>query len=456
MTKNKKLKKKIQKMAAADLDIDVLQSKRADEVPPPPADDHGIVTPPESEVTALPDDDESSDDSSDESDQLAPTADDSDSDSNDEDDESTAAGPTYAGPEVQEGDPNQSMAPASPASPGATPPVDPGAASDSSSDLSVSSDEMGAQQPGVGGPTDDPTTPIPAEAGVDEMIIHPIAEVLNEKTASLEMFLFDAQGKNPTWMVIANGDPYAKICLADQENPELIRQAFCADSYADTVMANAKKLGMMTVLADVKARFYHAQIFKSKLAETLTKKITANVEKRVATANYKYNERVAEMMHLVVKAAAVNFFKDPDPFKAAMVQVMRTAGVADPTAAVEQLFTTHAPEWFKRVLAKATEWTTFAPDAMKQIRASIDDMGVRSVDYVAAAAQDARDTARHEVAAPTAMAVGVPLVTQGYHSHSLVPQSAGARVAATSEEEQLRQQYRTRLQGLRQSRRTGE
>jgi hypothetical protein len=359
---------------------------------------------------------------------------------------------------VQEGDPNQSQAPASPAAPGATPPVDPGAASDSSSgsDLSMSSDEMGAQQPGVGGPVDDPTTPIPAEAGVDEMIIHPIAEVLDEKTASLEMFLFDAQGKNPAWMVIANGDPYAKICLTDQENPELIRQAFCADSYADTVMANAKKLGMMTVLADVKARFYHAQIFKSQLAETLTKKITANVEKRVATANDKYNERVAEMMHLVVKAASVNFFKDPDPLKAAMVQVMRAAGVADPTAAIEQLFATHAPEWFKRVLAKATEWTTFAPDAMKQIRASIDDMGVRSVDYVAAAAQDARDTARHEVAAPTSMALGVPLVTQGHHSRSLAPQSAGARVAATSEEEQLRQQYRTRLQGLRQSRRTGE
>jgi len=54
------------------------------------------------------------------------------------------------------------------------------------------------------------------------------------------------------------------------------------------------------------------------------------------------------------------------------------------------------------------------------------------------------------------MALGVPLVTQGHHSRSLAPQSAGARVAATSEEEQLRQQYRTRLQGLRQSRRTGE
>ena len=452
----KKLKKKIRKMAAADLDLDVLPEQTD-------GPSGGGVVPPTEDIPEVSSDDLDSDDSSSDDDDssdeksddevAAAEGDDEDSDSDSEDDESDAAGPSYAGPAVQEGDPNQSQAP-QPTEPGAPSAVDPGlSSSDDSSE--ISGDEFGAQQPGVPGNPDDPSSPTPVEAGLDEMIIHPIAEVLNEKTAQLELYLFNRDGKNPAWLLIADGDPYAKICLDDQQNPEMIRQAFCADSYADTVLVNAKKLGLMPVLADVKARFYHAQIFKSQLSQRLTKKITAKVEKRVATANDRYAERVQNLMHLVVKAAATNFFKDPDNFKLAMIQMMRTAGVADPKQLVERLFLEHAPQWFKSVMTKASDWATYNKDAMKQIRASIEDMGVRDVDYDAAAlaATDARDNARHAVAHGTEMPDGVPLSTQGPHSQNLTP---GRAVVAQASDDQLREQYRARLQGLRRTRRLAE
>lgn len=447
-TKSKKLKKKIQKVAAADLDIDVLTKTADDPVAMPPAT-APVATPPTSDVPEV-----SSDD-------LDPSSDSDDDEDSDKpqppaaDPEVQGAGPSYAGPAVQEGDPNQTQAP-QPTEPGAPSAVDPGLSSDSSSDDSaLSADEIGAQQPGVPGSPDDPTNPTPVEAGVDEMIIHPIAEVIDEKTAQLEMYLFDREGKDPAWMLIANGDPYAKICLSDQQQPEMIRQAFCADSYADTVLANAKKLGLLPVLADVKARFYHAQIFKSQLSQQLTKTITAKVEKRVATANDKYAERTAGLMELVVKGAATNFFKDPDPFKAAMVAAFRAAGVENPKPIVEKLFLEHAPSWFKVVQTKATEWATYNQDAMKQIRAAIDDMGVRDVDYDTprTAASDARDQARAAVAQGSEMPAGVPLSTQGTYSHSVAPSRA---VAAQADDDKLREQYRNRLRGLRHSRRLAE
>jgi hypothetical protein len=456
MTKSKKLQKKIQKMAAADLDIDVLAKRAADEPPMPPAETPPAETPPaeplppaDADVPEVSSDDLDSDDSDDE---------DESEESSSDDVEDDAAGPSYAGPEVQPNDPNQAQAP-QPTEPGAPSAVDPGLSSDSSGssdDSSISADELGAQLPGVAGNPDDPTNPTPVEAAIEEMIIHPIAEVVDEKTAQLEMFLFDRDGKHPAWLLMADQDPFAKICLADQQNPEMIRQAFCADSYADTVLANAKKLGLMPVLADVKARFYHAQIFKSQLSQRLTKKITAKVEKRVATANDKYAEKVQRLMHLVVKAAATNFFKDPDTFKSAMVQSMRAAGVENPKPLVEKLFLEHAPSWFKTVLAKANDWATYNPDAMKQIRASIEDMGVREVDYDTAttAASDARDQARHAVASSSnEMPAGVPLATQGMHSASMGPTRT---VVAQADEETLRQQYRDRLRGLRHSRRLAE
>lgn len=305
------------------------------------------------------------------------------------------------------------------------------------------SDEAEAAPAEAAGEGEEDDADMDAEAeDADEMIVEPIVEAeLDEKTANFDLVLVNAEARNPHWLVLANGEPYAKIALADQENPEVVREAFTSETYATGLKESIESVegGHKEVLKNVKARYYHAMARKAALVQAIQAETEQKVTANLATANDSYNEKLAANMMLVVKADAKNFFPEVSPYKAAMVHAMKAAGIENGEEIVEDAFLNHFEAEMKRVMDKAAEWSTYTPEAMKELTASIEGMGHRTPEYD-------QEEARHEVAASANSQVpsrGVPLTT--YMGNKPTTRQASAQ----GEGGGLKDHYRGVMKGIR-------
>lgn len=272
---------------------------------------------------------------------------------------------------------------------------------------------------------------------LDEMVVEPIVPVdFSDRTANFEFLLCNAETKNPHWLILSKGEPVGKIALLDQETPEDIREAFCADAYADSLTETIASDDPKAVFENVRARFYHSMVRKADALQQIEKETETKVTGRLAEANDKYNEKLMGNMLLAVKADAKNFFADPNPFKAALIHEFKKAGVANAQDIVEETFLNHAESFFKRTLDKAAEWNSFAPEAMQQIQASIEGAGHRSASYDQ---EELRREAATETGAPRR---GVPLTTYGGRQ----PAQKVVEAAAASDQ---KDHYRSVIRGIR-------
>jgi hypothetical protein len=270
------------------------------------------------------------------------------------------------------------------------------------------------------GEEEEDKVPAPALDATASVVIEPIYETdVDIKSANLEMALFGPDSKDPHWVVFNNGDPLCKISLSSQENPEDVRENFISEGYQGNLLESIRELATASkptspieVLSQVGAKFYYAAVQKSKLAEMIKAQESKRVTERLASANDSYNDQLHQNMTMVVTAHAKNFYKEPDAFKVELVTSLKKAGIEADVAAgiVESAFLNSAPAWFNRVIAKAKEYCAYTPEALKEIKAALEDAGQKEVDYDASEelAVERTKVASTESRKPSA---GVPLTT---------------------------------------------
>jgi hypothetical protein len=250
---------------------------------------------------------------------------------------------------------------------------------------------------------------------------------------------FNAEAKSPHWVVFRGGEPLAKICLADQEDPELIRETFCSDAYSNSLLDNIQAVGARKCLVDVKAHFYHAAALKSMLAKQIKTAVKAKLTKKVGLANDTYNQRLAGSMDLVVIAKAKNFYPEPDSLKEKLIKAMTDAGLSNAVEVVEQTFLDEMPNWFRSVVAKAEEYVATPATAMEHIAAAIKGANHIDTDY-GTEEEPQQKAAAVESHKPSA---GVPLTSYG------TKQGMRQRVAEAASEDNYRSHIRKMLHSIR-------
>jgi len=244
---------------------------------------------------------------------------------------------------------------------------------------------------------------------------------------------FNAGTDNPHWLLCAEGEPLAKIALADQEQPASIRTHFCTAEYANGVINATKKFPILNVMASVKARHYIAAVRSSEVFAQLDKGYKAKAEEAFREKAANYSDTFATMMNLVAEAQQKNYITE-NPLKDALFAEFKRAGVADPTQSIERAFGKGFTPWVEQTMQTALKWANFSPEALADIQQTITSMGTRPVQ--ASKQASPRNPQDH---VPTA-AANVPLTTQA---------STSRDESTTSEKEVARSTYsfRNRMLG---------
>jgi len=181
------------------------------------------------------------------------------------------------------------------------------------------------------------------------------------------------------WVLFANGDPVAKINLADQENAGRIAAHFVSEDYARSVIQGIQAVGLHETLASVKAKPYVAKIDENAKIAQIKAQLEAQAKEtlRVQTANTK--SKFVENLALVLEASASNFIVE-NPLKDALIAFMASAGIPEAMAAegVDNAFFQHGVKTIAGFLDKAEEWANYTSEAQAELRATLEAAGRRS------------------------------------------------------------------------------
>ena len=221
-----------------------------------------------------------------------------------------------------------------------------------------------------------PTPEDQAPAAEGEEVSVPVVdpEQLDEAQASIDMVLFNKDSKDPHWSVFANGMPMAEIHLADQENPEDVRETFTSDEYENHVTeACASSIGVKEMMKALKARFYHAVTRTASVHTEARTAATKQLESEYAVRLAALKEDLLNTINLAVVASlkgSKGLFVN-NTLKAAMVDAMRRAGVKNALPLVNEAFAKHGQEYFSAVLKHAEKWLGYTPEALAELSTEI-------------------------------------------------------------------------------------
>jgi len=289
------------------------------------------------------------------------------------------------------------------------------------------------------------------EASVEEPAAEPenFAYVLAEDQldtvdiSQLDIPLFDAEGENPHYLVLHQGEPVAKIALQDQPMPEDHRAPFLDPKYVRTLTGSIERIGLGEALSLSNARLYAAQANRSALAQQMKKEAQADMDQAHRTRLANLHDNLLNTVALAITASNKNIILE-NPLKEALVNNMRKAGITERGAVqiVENAFQERGMEYFQTLTAKAAEWLGLSPEAYKEIAAMVstsnyahpDDI-VSNYDY-----EDENDIREAEEVITT-----VPRNVPIRPVASKQERQQGARTASTSSYEEMAKSLRGRL-----------
>jgi len=212
---------------------------------------------------------------------------------------------------------------------------------------------------------------------------------------------YESNTDNPHWVVFADGEPLAKIALADQDNSEKIRKIFATDEYARSFIDTAKKVPITNLLVHTKARPYIASVKATEAFAAIDAKYKEDAKQEFQRRASLYRDDLRTMVALVVEAQRKNFLTN-NPLKNAFFKQLKSAGILDPTPLIEAAFVEASVPHFEEVIAQAQKWMDYTPESLADIKQSITEMPVRDV-----------------------QAIKVPVGTRVAGSRPMVPSAAG-------------------------------
>lgn len=184
---------------------------------------------------------------------------------------------------------------------------------------------------------------------------------------------------NAHWVLMANGDPLAKISINDQDDADKIAAHFVSLSYAQDVINGIDKHGLKATLDFVKAKPYVAKVDQNAKVEEIRAKLAAESQETLRAAVADVKSRYVENIGLVLAASANNFLVE-NPLKDGLIEFMTSGGIPEQVAAqgVDNAFFQYGEKTFAGLLDQAEEWSNFTPEALEQVKATLDGAGRRA------------------------------------------------------------------------------
>ena len=181
------------------------------------------------------------------------------------------------------------------------------------------------------------------------------------------------------WVVLANGEPLAKISLKDQDHADKIVAHFVSADFARSVVDGIQKHGVKATFAAVKAKAYVAKVDESKKIAEIKASLAASSEEAMRLKTASLKAKYVENLGLVLEAAANNFIVE-NPLKDALIASLTGLGVPESAAAsiTDEAFFQFGQKTLASFLDKAEEWSNTSPEAMKEIKAAMQSAGRRS------------------------------------------------------------------------------
>jgi len=204
-----------------------------------------------------------------------------------------------------------------------------------------------------------------------EPVVQPEDVEEAEADPALDMVLFDEESENPHWSVFADGKPLAEIQLADQSNPEEIKDLFVSQEYAEHVVDACKgPIGVKNTLKSIRARFYASVVSKGHLAERAERKASAMHEGELATRLAALKEDFLNHLNLAVVASMKGMFLK-NKLRENLIRKTRSAGLVTANNLVDEAFRESGQEFLSDLITQANKWMGYSPEAMSEISAEI-------------------------------------------------------------------------------------
>lgn len=226
------------------------------------------------------------------------------------------------------------------------------------------------------------------------------------------------------WIVLADGEPLAKIAMGDQKisdvarNSDTFRKMFLHEDYARSIKSAASKTPILKLLSDMNARPYTASVTRTAAYAAISDKAAKDSKSEIQKKQAKFRDDFLSMLNLVAEAQVKNFLPR-NPLKEALFKALKKAGTHDPTPVIESAFIEAGPAHFEIMANQAMKWLDYNAESLADIRQAIDEMGTGSRSF---AYNEAPAAAPQAFAAPAAQRpvpssdANVPIVTAGSHA----------------------------------------
>lgn len=208
------------------------------------------------------------------------------------------------------------------------------------------------------------------EADAVEPVVQP-DDVEGVAAPNLDMMLFNESSANPHWAVFADGKPLAEIQLADQSNPDEIKDLFVTEEYANHVVDACKgPIGIKDTLKSIRARFYASVVEKGKLAQRAERKASAEQEGELASRLASLKEDLLNHLNLAIVASQKGLFLK-NRLRENLIRKTRAAGLVAANTIIDQAFRESGQDYLSDLLTQANKWMSYTPEAMNEIMAEI-------------------------------------------------------------------------------------
>ena len=201
-----------------------------------------------------------------------------------------------------------------------------------------------------------------------------LASLATLKGEKIEMSLYGEESENPFWNLIVDGEPVARIHLADQADASSIRSGFMAESYAENFGNAIGKVGLEKMLTLANARVFAHNVDDSEITVRIREKAKAEahaeMEEKISTLRNDFLKATS----LAMIAANKNFYQEEgrNALKGGLFNALVQAGLTEQHAvwAIEAGFE-EAPIYFDFVMDKAVEIMDMPKEARESLEKTI-------------------------------------------------------------------------------------
>ncbi len=201
--------------------------------------------------------------------------------------------------------------------------------------------------------------------------------------SDVALFLHGEDGENPHYVVLVDGDPVAKIALADQQISPEHSEMFLDDNYPQFVLEGIENFGLKETLNSVNAKYYAASALEGDIATQMRAAATDDMADLHKASMADLKDKLISTAAVVIEGSMKNYLTD-NPLKDALVRQLGRVSVDENSAIdlVEDAWREAAVDYMTAMLDKAEEWLGAPEEVMAHHIKEITGASYRHPGYV--------------------------------------------------------------------------